>query len=207
MSDQTPLSSCDWPIWTWQKSDWWIAVVGLVIAIIPYLDPSYDHIPLNIRIVSVPLCCLALLFISHMCRCGRVALIRIRTYAILYRLCIDKNDEVENAKVVIGYLVEKLDQSERYKIDGGFYFKERVFLSIRIAKWDNHSRMGMRFNVVDTLDGDLLGLFEITSISDTHCSASHVTIDPLWLGYIVQSAKVDVPPHIIAIAAEGGRAT
>lgn len=86
---------------------------------------------------------------------------------------------------------------EVYKVR---YFKERLHLSI-VREADKDSTRGDVVRVIDTTDGDIMGVFEVTEVSETSFEAKSTHyVNPLWLGYILQSrAESTLPPDTVAI--------
>ncbi|HEY0545160.1 MAG TPA: hypothetical protein VGC91_07170 [Pyrinomonadaceae bacterium] len=204
MAEESLISKADWPRWTWRESSWWLTAIGAVIALLLILYPLLISYPLWLRMLVgfasllSPILILALIFSLKV---ATVALDRIHGYKQLYELSEQRTKEVAQAQETILYFLRELLGGRSFEIEKVQYYKDRLTLILK-KKRGVTLEAGNEIRVIDTLEGVVMGIFEISEVRSKHYIArSQGSVNAVWLGYIHESgnAESSAPPDTAAI--------
>jgi hypothetical protein len=107
--------------------------------------------------------------------------------------------EIDHLRETVSDLYRQITGGSICEVERVEYFRERLHLSIKKDSGDGWVR-GDVVRVIDTNLGDIMGIFEVTDIQETgyRAKSTHF-VNPLWLGYILDSRSQTLPPDTVAI--------
>ncbi len=194
----------DYPPLYWPTSGWWLTAFGALIGALLLLFPNSTGLSLAERIELCFLLAIApAIFVAsvHGFRLARVFISRARQYAELHRVIYDLKKERDRAFGAVNALVREREEERAFRIAHCYYYQSTPMIVLQ-RKRGLRANVGDSLTVVDRDTGRALGLFRVTDDGgDGYQAKGTEDIDPLWLGYMVQSgtAHSAPPPGALAI--------
>lgn len=188
----------------WPTAAWLLTAFSALIAAFLLLVPDATRLSLSVR---ATLCILLLivpviLFASrHGFRLLCIFIARGHQYPELHSAMANLQNERDRAFAVVTALINERQNARALRISYCYYYESTPIIALK-RKQGLRAKVGDILTVVDRETGRPLGKFRISDDGGDHYLAKGAEdIDPLWLGYIVQSGNTHSapPPDALAI--------
>ncbi|TWU61112.1 hypothetical protein V7x_54240 [Crateriforma conspicua] len=194
----------EYPKYQWPTSGWWFTIVGTLFGGIVFLAPNAIDMPILSRVllfVAVAIAPAAVIFASTFLRRFVTFFRRGKNYEIALSNIAQLRDEISRGTQLTNLLLQERQNTRALQIEHGYYYDNYAYISLHRKKGFAVA-VGDVLTVVDQTNGRNLGDFQITELKPkTYVGKATGDIDPLWLGYIVQTGTTPSapPPDSLAI--------
>lgn len=192
-----------WPKFWWRVA-MWVAIVSLVLSLILFIFPNLSE-GMSIRerlllaglILAGPFVVISA--IPWLFKAAVVVVRRVQHCPTLFNLAEAKERDLTEARDIVKALVRAGIGISGFGIRKAAFFKGRLTISLR-GDAGSELAVGDKIRVIDSRDGILMGVFEVTAITQDGCYAVDVSdLDPLWLGHVRGLGETEVTPDLVAI--------
>jgi uncharacterized protein YuzE len=116
------------------------------------------------------------------------------------KLANQRSEDITHLRQTILNLIQEITVGRVVEVINVQYYKERLYISIKKA--EEKLSLGDEIRVIDTEEGYVMGVFEVSEERDVeYIARSTAYISPMWMGYIHQmgNAESSAPPGTMAI--------
>lgn len=196
MPNQQPLTKLKMPRWTWRDSGWWLTVFGAVFAAVVFVQPAISGHSfwrrLGISLAWFVFSSILLLVTEYAVKVGSVLAGRLRAYEDLSDLAERQKQQIEKVQEAILELSQELTSGRRFEIEQTLYYNETLYLVLK-KKRGAKLEIGNTVRVIDATDGGIMGIFKVNEIRAEGYRAAAEYVDPIWLGFVHQDGKAEMP--------------
>ena len=92
-----------------------------------------------------------------------------------------------------------MTDGRKFEIEKTLYYNEILYLLLR-KKRGTKLEIGHKVIVLDAQDGGIMGEFKVSEVLSTEYRARADFVNPVWLGFVHQDGKAEMPtpPNVLA---------